>query len=230
MLGRVAPALPPLRACLAPANRLTLFAQEIHDILRQTVKPDTVMVIPALPLPPPPLSASSFRPHPLSMQGALAQESHGALRSTCHAPVPPPPIPPPFSRPFLILFAQEIHDILRQTVKPDTVMVIPALPFPPPKRNSAGKVRPRPVHCTACTPRALPAPRPPAPLDGPPVAPAPSQRWQALRPSPALGSAATVGGAGPPGAGGGAVWAGPVGRRRSARAQVGPNERPGGDA
>eukprot|EP00798_Chlamydomonas_sp_ICE-L_P022487 gene22487-29613_t len=33
--------------------------------------------------------------------------------------------------------AQQVFDVMRQTVKPDTIMVLPCMPFPPPKRNSS---------------------------------------------------------------------------------------------
>ena len=33
--------------------------------------------------------------------------------------------------------AQQVFDCLRATVKSDTIMVLPALPFPPPKRGAS---------------------------------------------------------------------------------------------
>uniref|UniRef100_A0A7S3VIH0 Amidase domain-containing protein n=1 Tax=Dunaliella tertiolecta TaxID=3047 RepID=A0A7S3VIH0_DUNTE len=47
-----------------------------------------------------------------------------------------PPVPSPDKLAAAHHVARQVFECLRATVKPDTVMVLPALPFPPPKRNA----------------------------------------------------------------------------------------------
>jgi Asp-tRNA(Asn)/Glu-tRNA(Gln) amidotransferase A subunit family amidase len=53
---------------------------------------------------------------------------------------PPRVLPPPPSPNQLAAardLSRRVLEVLRDTVKPDTIMVLPALPFPPPKRGAA---------------------------------------------------------------------------------------------
>ena len=82
-------------------------------------------------------------PAPAPAPALSTQHSGGGAEPEALAAGGPPPLLPPAPPSTALLAAccrlsTELSDVLRSTVKPDTVMVVPSLPYPPPLRDSVG--------------------------------------------------------------------------------------------